>query len=135
MAKVKSASSPPKELRMGLFKPGMTLLHRAGLGGLACTLRYIERAFEDFTLSEDDLPGWPWAEGRPPWVIGPTEAVLDFGGPGGVASFLENLFRIAFGLKDGLMYLPGQYAAVEPNQAVRADLQAGLTLTFLQHGR
>ncbi len=30
-------------LTMGLFAPGMTILHRAGLGGLAATLRSIER--------------------------------------------------------------------------------------------
>jgi len=34
----------------------------------------------------------------------------------------------------GLIYLPGQYAS-EPPAAVLADLQAGVTLTFLQHGK
>ena len=34
------------ELTIDLFEPGMSPLHRAGLGGLACTLRWIEETGE-----------------------------------------------------------------------------------------
>ena len=37
--------------------------------------------------------------------------------------------------KDGLIQLPGQFGETDAGPAVLADLQAGLTLTFLQHGK
>ena len=49
--------------------------------------------------------------------------------------FLKRLFAFAFQTKDRLIYLPGQYPDPPPSLAVRAELQAGLTLTFLQHGK
>ncbi len=50
--------------------------------------------------------------------------------------YLRKLFEFAFeiGKKDGLIRLPGQYSG-EPSTAVLADLQQGLVLTFLQHGK
>lgn len=121
-------------LTMSLFAPGMTLLHRAGLGGLACTLRYAERARREGRLTAGQVPGEPWVGDEPPWAISEQEVTLRFGAPDGAAEFLKRLFQIGFQTRGGLIYLPGQYAT-EPNQAVRADLQAGLTLTFLQHGK
>ena len=51
------------------------------------------------------------------------------------ATYLQRLFEFAFAIrKDGLILLPGQYNA-EPITPVLADLQSGLTLTFLQHGK
>jgi CRISPR-associated protein Cas8a1/Csx13 len=46
------------------------------------------------------------------------------------------LFAYAFSVreKEGLIELPGQYER-EPPLAALADLQSGLTLTFLQHGK
>lgn len=123
----------PSTLTMSLFAPGMTVLHRAGLGGLACTLKYIERALAMGALWDDDVPGGPWKDG-PPWKIDAQTVTLDFGKPEAAGEFLKRLFKIGFGLKDGLIYLPGQYSQ-EPSLAVRSELQAGLTLTFLQHGR
>lgn len=137
MGKAKAVKPPkltaPISLVMNLFAPGMTVLHRVGLGGLACTLRYIERAYAAGILSDDDIPGGPWTD-APRWRVDEQTVTLDFGQPAAAGEFLKRLFRIAFGLKDGLIYLPGQYEQ-EPNLAVRAELQAGLTLTFLQHGR
>jgi CRISPR-associated protein Cas8a1/Csx13 len=132
--KVKPPS--PSELRMRLGAPGMTILHRAGLGGLACTLRYVQRAYECGVLWDDDVPGVPWAAfDKPPWELREDEIVLLFGQPEGAREYLKRLFRIAFGLKDGLICLPGQYGDLPPSLAVRAEIQAGLTLTFLQHGK
>jgi CRISPR-associated protein Cas8a1/Csx13 len=121
-------------LRMDLFAPGMTLLHRAGLGGLACSLRAIDRAYQDGRLTADEVPGGPWPEQQPPWKITAQEITLDFGKAEQASDFLKRLFRIAFAVKDGMIYLPGQYDQ-DPPLVVRAELQNGLTLTFLQHGR
>jgi CRISPR-associated protein Cas8a1/Csx13 len=131
-AKVKK-SAAPDHLTMKLSAPGMTVLHRAGLGGLACTLKYIERAQKRGLLLDKELPGGLWREGAP-WQIDARSVTLFFGKPTQAKDYLKKLFRIAFQIKDGLIYLPGQYE-MEPGLAARADLQAGLTLTFLQHGK
>jgi CRISPR-associated protein Cas8a1/Csx13 len=134
------ASKPvagPSHLEMGLFDEGMTALHRAGLGGLACTLRAIERDYQCGHVQDDQLPGGPWEDG-PPWDIDERGVSLRFGQPEAAGKFLKRLFAYAFpdpGSGDGLIRLPGQYAGTPPNAAVLADLQAGLVLTFLQHGR
>ncbi|MCG6157254.1 type I-MYXAN CRISPR-associated Cas8a1/Cmx1 [Rubinisphaera margarita] len=130
---LKPKTHGPAQLRMNLFEPGMSILHRAGLGGLACTLDYINRARSLGILDDDDLPG-DWSSNQSPWEVDEQTITLNFGQPGAARVYLERLFRIAFDLKDGLIYLPGQYAQ-EPSLAVRAELQLGMTLTFLQHGK
>lgn len=124
----------PDRLTMNLFAPGMSVLHRAGLGGLACTLKAMERQFKNGLLSKDKLPA-PIDGDAPPWVIDEHSVMLKFGKPETAGEYLKKLFAFAFGIrKDGLISLPGQYES-EPSAAVLADLQAGFTLTFLQHGR
>ena len=123
----------PASLTLDLFAPGMTLLHRAGLGGLACTLRFVERAHDSGQLRAEELPGGPWREG-PPWEVTSRAVRLDFGEPSHASEYLNRLFTTAFRIADHLIDLPGQYET-RPALAVRAELQAGLLLTFLQHGR
>ncbi|MCZ2342353.1 MAG: type I-MYXAN CRISPR-associated Cas8a1/Cmx1 [Bacteroidales bacterium] len=119
MAKVAKVS-PPDHLTMHLFAPGMSLMHRAGLGGLACTLRAMEAEFPD---------------GNYPWEVQPHAITLRFGKPENARDYLKRLFEFAFRINaEGLITLPGQYER-EPSAAVLADLQAGFLLTFLQHGR
>jgi CRISPR-associated protein Cas8a1/Csx13 len=114
-------------LTMNLFAPGMSALHRAGLGGLACTLKALEK-------KRKELPA-PFNGDKPPWKIDEQSVTLRFGKPENAGEYLKTLFAFAFGIRtDGLIYLPGQHDT-EPSAAVLADLQAGFTLTFLQHGR
>jgi CRISPR-associated protein Cas8a1/Csx13 len=124
----------PSRLEMRLFAPGMSLLHRAGLGGLACTLKKMQQQYEEGLLSEAQLPA-PFVDGQPPWQIDEQTVTLNFGQPEKAGEYLKKLFAFAFGIRnDGLIFLPGQYTS-EPSAAVLADLQSGLTLTFLQHGK
>lgn len=103
---------------MSLFAPGMSAMHRAGLGGLACTLKAMGRTMD-----------------AKPWDISQHEVILRFGKPEKAQAYLKRLFEFAFRVrKDGLISLPGQYRT-EPSAAALADLQAGMTLTFLQHGK
>jgi len=126
--------SAPDYLTIKLFAPGMSALHRAGLGGLACTLKAMGQQFKNGMLSKDKLPA-PFGGDGPPWMIDEHSVTLRFGKPENAGEYLKNLFAFAFGIrKDGLISLPGQYES-EPSAAVLADLQAGFTLTFLQHGR
>lgn len=127
------ARQAPDHLTMDLFAPGMSALHRAGLGGLACTLKAIERQHAGGLLRADKLPS-PLEEGRFPWEIDDRNITLRFSKPENVAKYLEKLFAFAFQIRDGLIYLPGQYYT-EPTTALLAELQLGLTLTFLQHGK
>jgi CRISPR-associated protein Cas8a1/Csx13 len=121
-------------LTMNLFVPGMSLLHRAGLGGLACALKAMEQQHEAGRLPKSKQPS-PFNGDVPPWDIDEQSVTLRFGKPEHAAEYLKGLFAFAFGIrKDGLIILPGQHAA-EPPPPVLADLQSGLTLTFLQHGR
>jgi CRISPR-associated protein Cas8a1/Csx13 len=125
---------PPDHLTMNLFAPGMSALHRAGLGGLACTLKVLERHYANGLMKADALPA-PFVDGKPPWEIDARSVELHFGKPENAGEYLKKLFAFAFSIrKDGLIYLPGQHDT-EPSAAVLADLQAGFTLTFLQHGR
>lgn len=122
---------PPDKLEMKLFAPGMSALHRAGLGGLACTLKAME---QNKLLKVDKIPGTA-GKGKYPWTITEDSITLDFGEAEKAGEYLQKLFAFAFGIRgDGLIYLPGQHYS-EPSAAVLADLQAGFTLTFLQHGR
>jgi CRISPR-associated protein Cas8a1/Csx13 len=119
---------------MRLFAPGMSLLHRAGLGGLACTLKAMERRYQAGLLRAESLPA-PFGDDSRPWDVDEQTVTLRFGKPENAGEYLRKLFAFAFGIRqDGLISLPGQYEN-EPSAAVLADLQVGLTLTFLQHGR
>jgi CRISPR-associated protein Cas8a1/Csx13 len=130
-----AAAEAPAELEMCLFAPGMTALHRAGLGGLACTLRYIERAYQQGAVSDDDVPGGRWTDPEsPPWVIESDRLTLTFGEPARAGVYLKRLFALAFQVKEGVIFLPGQYGGVPPSMAVRSAIQDGIQTTFLQHG-
>jgi len=145
--RVKTAESPdekaakpqkaaaPDHLTMELFAPGMSVLHRAGLGGLACTLKAMERQFANGQLAKSKLPA-PFVSGQPPWVIDDRSVTLNFAKPEQAGEYLRKLFEFAFAVrKDGLIQLPGQFGETQASPAVLADLQAGLMLTFLQHGK
>lgn len=135
-AELLADTSAASELVMPLFAPGMTVMHRVGLGGLACTLRALEKAVKKEKLFPKSVPGGPWPGGKPPWLIEPDRLTLRFGKPEAAGEFLKRLFAYAFQItKQGLIYLPGQFAGDDAAPPVLADLQQGLLLTFLQHGR
>ena len=119
---------------MQLFGPGMTAMHRAGLGGLACSLRYIEDQAN--SLADDQLPGGPWEDGKPPWSVESDQITLEFGEPGLAGEFLKRLFNVSFQILSdkGVIYLPGQFLQ-SPSMSVLAEAQNAITLTFLQHGQ
>lgn len=135
----KPASTKAKQVavdsvRLAVFAPGMTPMHRAGLGGLACVLTALENDFHAGRLTPQQLPG-DWNAGCPPWTISETEIELRFGAPQRASEFLERLFQYAFAIRpDGLINLPGCFAS-PPTAAELADQQQGFMLTFLQHGK
>src|SRR5262249_1628632 len=48
--------------------------------------------------------------------------------------YFRRLFGIAFSIRDGIVYMPGQYGRLPPALPIRAALQDGLLLTFYDHG-
>ncbi len=126
-------SEPETQLTLDLFAPGMTMMHRAGLGGLVCSLKAMERDVQNKQYM-GDTPGGKWsAQNPPPWTIDETRVTLNIGKPEDARKWLQALFEYSFQVKDKLFFLPGQYAST-PTMPVRAYLQLGITLTFLQHG-
>jgi CRISPR-associated protein Cas8a1/Csx13 len=110
-------------LTIDLFEPGMTALHRAGLGGLACTLNWLDEAN-------------PPAD-RPPgsWSFDDRQVTLTWEDrPGGAGAFFEALYTLAFRLDGGLIDLHGSYWPGDLDPAVKAELQEGLSRTILQFG-
>ncbi len=128
-----TSAAPPDSLTMRLFAPGMSPLHRAGLGGLACTLKAMERHHAAGLLRTEKLPA-PFVNGRPPWEIDDQTVKLKFGGPEDAGCYLRKLFKFAFQIRQGVIFLPGQYPDPPPPLAVRAAIQDGIQNTFLQHG-
>ncbi len=134
MAKVAKPAAPD-HLTMTLFAPGMTAMHRAGLGGLACTLQAMKRQHELDLLDPNTLPGPVAADGVYPWDITDDSVTLRFGKSTRARDYLEKLFAFSFSITpSGLIYLPGQHRS-QPSDAVLAALHSGFTLTFLQHGQ
>ena len=135
MAKKTPKTPPPNSLTMDLYAPGMSLIHRAGMGGLAASLRWIEACAEQGEIPSKRLPGGKWKDGEPPWKIEATRITLKFGKPESAGEFLQRVFELSFQIrKDGLIYLPGQFDT-EPKAEVLAEVQNGLTLSFIRHGK
>lgn len=101
-------------LTIDLFEPGMSPLHRAGLGGLACTLKQLRWAKEE----------WSIMDGRTLTLAWPDDE--------GAGAFLERLYSKAFDLDEGMIHLPGAYAGDKP--WLKAELQRGMSRTILQFG-
>src|SRR5438105_4173686 len=105
-------------LAIDLFGRGMGPLHRAGLGGLVCTLFRLDWPESDWSLDD---------EGR--------KLTLHWsGGAEGARMFLERLYAQAFGLENGMIHLPGSYGDMGLDVSIKAELQRGMSLTILQFG-
>jgi hypothetical protein len=63
----------------------------------------------------------------PPWDIDAYHVSLRFGEPEQAGLYLRRLFALAFQIKDGLIYLPGQYGDIPPPLAVRAESQTSVS--------
>ncbi len=108
-----------ESLKCDLFEPGMTPLHRAGLGGLVSSLRWIEKSTPDA-----ERPAGQWTIDECSVMLAWEDA----------AAFFDPLFGLAFQLREGLIHLPGQYGGLPPPLEVRAALHQGLLLSFYDHG-
>lgn len=106
-----------QQLRLSLFDPGMTAMHRAGLGGLVATLRALERDGETI----DGLS----------WVIEPQAVTFSF--PEDGAAALVELVKRSIGCEDGLVTVRAFRDLATYTEEARAHHTACLLGTFLQH--
>ena len=116
-------SSP---LRISLFSPGMTSLHRAGTAGLWMTLKALDM--------DDTTPDWKRRTGGS-WELGPTEVVLHWSGK--AEPFFQALIAASFRLdKHGLVWFPALGPPTASSRAIQHALvlQGALLESFLQHG-
>ena len=112
-----------ESLTCDLFAPGMTPLHRAGLGGLVSTLRWIDRSLPDAERPHGN------------WTIDERSVTLTWEKNGGAKPFFDQLFSLAFQIREGLIHLPGQCGPLPPRLEVRAALHDGLLSSFYGHGK
>ncbi len=111
-----------ESLTCDLFAPGMTPLHRAGLGGLVSTLHWIDK-----NLPEAERP-------LGQWIFDERSVILSWEDDERAKPFFDRLFNLAFQIQEGLIHLPGQYGELPPPLEVRAALHEGLLLSFYAHG-
>lgn len=124
------ARTIPEGLTLALSAPGMTPLMKAGIGGLAASLRaYAEETGRGIWPAQIEI-------GDGVAHVTPTGVQLTWS-PGAHESVLGALFDYSFGLtSDGLISLPGAYApAVRSDAILLAHLQDALKRTFLSHGK
>ncbi len=111
-------------LRIGLHDPGMSALHRVGLGGLALTLEAIDRNRPAERAALHALGG--------SWEVGPRAVVFTFTGDG--KAFFKHLIEVAFRVsRNGLIEFIG---LGDPETSADGIIRhEALLNTFLQHPR
>jgi CRISPR-associated protein Cas8a1/Csx13 len=118
-------------LVMALNAPGMTPILKAGLGGLAASLRAINRK----TSQNEWQCGVtvPLEDGFA--KIEETKITIEWP-DGGPRNTLEFLWKESFQLSNGVIYLPGAHSfAFDGRDGRPLRLQKGIKTTFLQHGK
>jgi CRISPR-associated protein Cas8a1/Csx13 len=113
-----------KNITVSLSSPGMSVFHRAGVGGLAASLYALAC---DLELDWEDGVTIPLGPGTA--TVHQDHIDLDFGED--TKATLTALSEYSFQIKDGLVYLPG--AAKGSPEEVRLGLHRAYTATFLQH--
>lgn len=126
MAGVKNKSVA--DLTLKLSEPGLTPILRAGLGGLATSLRATG-------LAGDASYKWP-----DPVKLGPGEAIIErqqitLRWNDDPEAVLRELFEKSFRIREGVIDLPGIWRPGRWALGVAAALQTGYKRTFLQHGK
>jgi CRISPR-associated protein Cas8a1/Csx13 len=127
-----SAQRPlPRELELRLADPAMDSLLRAGIGGLAATLLAIEK---DKKWHRPETESW--SEGGYPWSIEADGVILRFPKPDAAVEVLQPIFEYAFRIdSEQMIDFPSVFPSINTDPVFRSQLQRGLLLTYLQHGK
>jgi CRISPR-associated protein Cas8a1/Csx13 len=129
MARVVKSVKTAGRLEIALATPGLTPMLRAGVGGLAASLRTIrrEQAPRASWPSRVELKGGGA-------VVEPYRVVLEWGAAG-PESVLDDLLTKSFRIqKPGLVYVAAMFDQA-PHPVTLAVAQHALKRTFLQHNK
>jgi len=125
-----SQKSSAGSLAIALNAPGMTPLLKAGVGGLAASLRAINKKTGQRWES-----GVRVSLGDGSATVEETKITIEWPN-GGPESTLRFLWEESFRLSNGVIYLPGAHPCAFDRRDERPlRFQSGLKSTFLQHGR
>jgi CRISPR-associated protein Cas8a1/Csx13 len=129
MAKKMNLESKADSLVIALNAPGMTPMLKAGLGGLAASLRAINKK----TSQNEWQNGVTVPLGDGFAKVEETKITIEWptGGPQSVLTFL---WKESFQISNGVIYLPGAHpCAFDQRDERPLRFQSGLETTFLQH--
>ena len=108
-----------KELRIGLFDPGMSHLHRVGLAGLYMTLQYFNNSGK--SIKESD------------WELHNDMIVLKWQCEDNL--FFEGLFSASFGSDSRGLIDFAAHRRLPMGEMERVFLNEALLMTYLQHNK
>jgi CRISPR-associated protein Cas8a1/Csx13 len=130
MAKKINKGDEAGSLCIALNAPGMTPMLKAGLGGLAASLRAINKKVGQKWQSGVRVPlknGFATAEETKITIEWPYAELV---------STFEFLWGESFQISNGVIYLPGVHStAFDRCDSLPVRFQNGLKSTFLQHGQ
>ena len=108
-----------KELKIGLFDPGMSHLHRVGLAGLYMTLRYLNDSGKSFANAS--------------WELHNDRIVLRWQCDDNL--FFEELFLASFGRDSRGLIDFAAHRRLPMGDMERVFLNEALLMTYLQHNK
>ncbi len=115
------------DFEIGIVHPGLSPVLRAGLGGLACSIRAYTRATGQ-NITEPIIVG-------PGTIAVESKSIRFFWNGHSPLDTLLKLFHVSFQIdNNGIIDLPGTYNQKPGIEAI-STLQDNLRTTFLQHGK
>jgi CRISPR-associated protein Cas8a1/Csx13 len=130
MAKKITAKDAAGSLSIALNAPGMTPILKAGIGGLAASLRAInKKSKQKWQCGMKVILKNGWA------IVEETKIIIEWP-EGFLEDTLKYLWNESFQLSNDVIYLPGSHLYKFDGcnlQPIR--FQSGLKATFLQHGK
>src|ERR1700677_3386652 len=118
-------TDPAVPWAVSLYTPGLIPMMRAGLGGLASALYEISRNSESGAEWPSRIP-----MGKGVIKVEAHQITFDWQGRPPIET-LNPLFKSAFRVNEGVIYLTGSYDVSSPLRlCVRAQLQKALFRTF-----
>jgi len=106
-----------EHLRIRLFDPGMSPVHRVGLAGLYMALKYFQSTGQAFGGG---------------WRLSKNNVELFWNGETG--QFFDSLFRASFGISDGLVDLAA-HRGHAMGDIEKIAFSEAMRMTFLQHNK
>lgn len=117
------------KIEYNILDPDMSTALICGVLGLSCTLNSLENHIRSlYDLSE--VPDSLWKDGQRTWELDSTTLTIHLDEPEDAYEVMRYIHEYGFKLKDGLLYMPGQYSG-ETKEAVKVAAHMGAMYTIL----